>query len=112
MTAQSLLGRPGLQVLRQIAYESGNEQKNRPQFVDINFSVGGKEGIRLPDAMDRIFDGPDGRDELMFTNENIGSSISCRIIVSVPCAGDRHSSSIAFISLKGTVLGRRRNRCV
>ena len=33
------------------------------------------------DAKNERFDGPDGRDDLMFTDGDVGASISCRTIV-------------------------------
>ena len=35
--------------------------------------------------MDMYYDGPDGRNDLMFMNEEIGNSVSCRIIVRPSC---------------------------
>jgi len=48
----------------------------------IDFKVRGKEGMNLTDAANIAeFDGPDYRDDLMFTHGGIGNSISCRIEV-------------------------------
>ena len=41
--------------------------------------------MQLTDALNICFDGPDGRDDLMFTHDSIGNSVSCRIAVSEFC---------------------------
>ena len=40
------------------------------------------EGINLEDALNRCLSHLDGRDELMFGDESIGNSISCRVQIS------------------------------
>lgn len=74
-------GRPNLRRVQQIVYTSGNPQRDWIKLPDISFAVGGVEGIRLTDAMNPFFDGPDGRDGLMFTSGDTGNSVSCRVIV-------------------------------
>ena len=54
------------------------------KLPDIVFKVGGVDGIRLTEAMNIYFNGPDDRDELMFADGNFGSSFSCRIRVCAP----------------------------
>jgi len=49
------------------------------KLPDIVFKVGGVDGIRLTEAMNLYFNGPDDRDQLMFTDGKFGSSFSCRI---------------------------------
>jgi hypothetical protein len=73
--------------VRQKYYEVACKQ-NWDKLPDIVFTVGGMDGIRLTQAMDAYFPGPDGRDLLMFTNGKVGSSISCRINVCALCDGD------------------------
>ncbi|KAF9785328.1 hypothetical protein BJ322DRAFT_1108780 [Thelephora terrestris] len=65
-------------LVRQKKYEVPNKQK-WDKLDDIVFTVRGRDGIELPQAMDTYFNGPDDRDLLMFTNGEVGSSISCRI---------------------------------
>ena len=72
------------------------------KLPDIVFRVGGVDGMKLTDAVNAYFNGPDGRDEFMFTNESIGSSFSCRIIVCSPCDYDFHSYSNSSFSLRDT----------
>jgi hypothetical protein len=55
------------------------------------------EGIRLTDAKDTYFDGPESRDDLMFTAREIGSSVSCRILVRTTYDGS-HCYSTCLIS--------------
>ena len=76
--------------MHQIEYKNGNSQGQWAKLPDIDFRVKGKDGINLPDAMNEHFDGPDGRDDLMFTDGNVGGSISCRTIVSTLHAGSFH----------------------
>jgi len=46
--------------------------------------------MQLTDALNIHFPGPDDRDDLMFTHDSIGNSVSCRIIVRGFC--DRTST--------------------
>jgi hypothetical protein len=78
LTPLPLIGRPDLRLLRQVEYSS--RLSNWFKLPDIYFSVGGKDGINAVDARNASFDGPDGRDDLMFTDGNVGSCISCRMI--------------------------------
>ena len=73
--------RPHLRKVEQISYKCGNVQKGWVTLPPISFKVGGVEGIKLTDAMNLRFNGPDDRDELMFTGGSVGKSISCRIQV-------------------------------
>ena len=78
-----LPGRPELRKVQQEVYVSKNPQKEWIRLPDIDFRVGGVEGIRLTDAKDTYFDGPDDRDDLVFTGGDVGNSVSCRINVGV-----------------------------
>ena len=50
------------------------------------------------DAKNERFDGPDGRDDLMFTGGNVKGSVACRIIVRALCSGDfRPCSSVRLV---------------
>lgn len=79
-TPLTLPNRPDLRLVHQIEYKSGSPQGKLQQLPDINFRVKGKEGINLMDAMNERFDGPDGRDDLMFTDGNVKGTVACRII--------------------------------
>ena len=81
----------------QVQYKPGNVQ-NWAKLPDIVFKVGGVHGIRLTEAMDAYFAGPDDRDQLMFTNGNFGSSVSCRITVCAPRGGKFHNYSSVSLS--------------
>ena len=76
-----LPGRPELRRVQQDVYVSKNPQKEWIRLPDIDFRVGGIDGIRLTDAKDTRFDGPDDRDDLVFTSGDVGHSVSCRIAV-------------------------------
>ena len=65
----------------QVEYKCWNSQGEWAKLPDIDFRVKGEDGINLTDAMDERFDGPDGRDDLMFTDESVKGSVACRIIV-------------------------------
>lgn len=47
----------------------------------IDFKVKGVKGMRLIDAVNLRFNGPDERDEPMFQRGGTGTSVSCRIHV-------------------------------
>jgi len=76
-----LFTRPHLHKVEQDPYESENLQKDWTPLPPIEFKVNGVEGMSLTDAMNRHFDGLDGRDDPMFTDESIRNSVSCRIDV-------------------------------
>jgi len=80
--------RPYLRRVEQVLYESESLQKNWTPLPPIEFKVKGVEGMNLVDAMNLRFDGPDDRDDPMFTDDSIGNSVSCRIDVRGFC----HSS--------------------
>ena len=65
----------------QVLYRCKTQQKGWAPLPSIEFRVQGEEGMSLTDALNIRFDGPDGRDDLMFTHDNIGNSVSCRIAV-------------------------------
>ncbi|KAF9649189.1 hypothetical protein BDM02DRAFT_1945988 [Thelephora ganbajun] len=75
----SLSTRPGLLMVEQIMYESENPQKDWKHLPPITFTVKGREGINLVDAMNPYFSDLDGRDDPMFVDENTGTSVSCRM---------------------------------
>ena len=74
-----LLTHPHLRGVEQVPYESENLQKDWTLLPPIEFKVEGVEGMNLADAMNLRFDGPDDRDDPMFTDESIGNSVSYRI---------------------------------
>lgn len=59
-------------------YSVGRGQWNFNHSGLISFSVNGVTGINMRDALGKCFTGLDGRDDLMFQNENVGTAISCR----------------------------------
>ena len=80
--------RPDFLVVPQITFESENVQ-NWKCLPPIEFTVSPEEGvnlegINLDDALNQRFSGLNGRDDAMFTDENIGSSVSCRMKVRGP----------------------------
>ena len=87
--------RPDLHIAEQILYNRDNPRGGWvPKFHSIDFTVYGREGIKLTDAMNLCFDGPDGRYHPMFTHESIGTSVSCRIEVRGISDSDLHRYSI------------------
>ena len=66
------------------------------------------------DAINPRFDGPDGRDDLMFTQDGIGISVSCRLHVCGFRGGDSivAQSPTCSISSMGTSHGANRDRYV
>ena len=98
--------------MRQAVYECGSTQKNWTKLPDITFRVGGVDGIKLSDAMNPYFNGPDARDEPMFLNGNIGISVSCRLTVCAPCACDFRGYSNGLISLRDTKHVEKQNQYV
>lgn len=76
----SLPGRPDLLIVQQVQYGAGSKQLDWNKLPNIYFNHAGREGVSLVDAMDTYFNGPDGRDELVFTCGNVGVAVSCRII--------------------------------
>lgn len=65
--------------INQPRYVSENSQNNWTPQISVDFSVNGQPGVRLTDALDPHFPGPDRRDDKMFQYSGAGSSISCRI---------------------------------
>ena len=89
-------------------------QKDWVPFPPIDFVVKGNKGMKLTDAMNPRFDGPDGRDDLMFTQDGIGNSVSCRLHVCGFRGGDSivAQSPTCSISSMGTPQGTNRDRYV
>ena len=79
--------RSNLHVVEQVLYRYRAQQKGWEPQPSIEFRVQGTEGIKLTDALNIRFNGPDGRDDLMFTHDSTGSSVSCRIAVRGFCVG-------------------------
>lgn len=79
-TPLSLPSRPELRPVPQVEYKDRKPRGKWVKLPDIDFRVKGKDGINLIDAKNERFDGPDDRDDLMFMDGNVGSSISCRMI--------------------------------
>ena len=95
--------RPHFHIVEQVPYRCGTLQNGWTALHEsIEFKVKGLEGINLIDAMNERFDGPDGRDDNMFTDDRIGNSISCRIEVRGFCDSDFcYHSTTPFDQLKG-----------
>ena len=72
-------------MVEQTVYQSQNVQKVWQPLPSNGFMVveGGRrlEGINLQDALNLRYCHLDGRDDLMFEDESIGNSISCRMEV-------------------------------
>lgn len=83
--------RHDLRMVEQVLYEPWVAQKGWIPLDPITFNVKNVEGIKLTDAMNLRFDGPEGRDELMFTGDRVGNSVSCRIEVRGFCSINLHS---------------------
>jgi len=69
-----------LRVVEQVSYNYDVTQTGWTPLETIDFGVKGVKGMRLIDAVNLRFDGPDERDELMFQS-GVGTSVSCRIHV-------------------------------
>lgn len=68
----------------QMAYGRGRRQWDFNQSKPISFSVNGRLGINMRDALRKHFVGLDGRDNLML--QNAAGAISCRFLVRLfPC---------------------------
>ena len=88
-----------LHIVEQVPYKC-EIQKDWVPFPPIDFKVKGKKGMKLTDAMNLHFDGPDGRDDPMFTQEGIGNSILFRVQVRGFYGGNSVvTQSPCFISL-------------
>jgi len=68
-------------MVEQVPYRCKTQQKGWERHPSIEFRVQGTKGMELTDALNLRFNGPDGRDDLMFTHDSIGNSVSCRIAV-------------------------------
>jgi len=79
--------------VEQDPYYCDTPQKGWIPLPPIDFKDKGKEGIKLTDAMNLRFDGPDGRDDPMFEDGDIGNSVTCRICVRGFCG-----SNLCFFS--------------
>ena len=81
-------------------YNVGRGQWNFKHSEPISFSVNGVAGINMLDALGKHFTGLDGRDDLMFLNENVGTATSCRFQVwslsFTTSAPYRHSRCVEF----------------
>lgn len=67
--------------IEQPRYVCGNSQHDWIPQNPIDFLINGQPGVRLTDALDPHFWGPDGRDDEILRYPGAGSSISCRINV-------------------------------
>ena len=76
--------RPDLLIVPQIKFEPGSVRTWK-RLPPIEFAVSSEginlEGINLDDALNMHFNSLNGRDDAMFTDENIGNSVSCRMKV-------------------------------
>jgi len=76
-----LITGPDLRIVEQEPYRCESAQKGwdplSPRWIDFQADV--LEGIRLTDAIDTRFGHPDDRDDPMFTDLAVGTSVSCRM---------------------------------
>ena len=73
---------PNWRKIPQKAYNYGQKQWNFTQLEPIHFSVNGRRGINMGDALRKMFTGLDGRDDLVL--QDASSAISCRLLVCSP----------------------------
>ena len=69
-----------LRAVLQIKYQCKSVQKNWKPLPSIPFAVRGRDGINLEDALNMCFSF-DGRDDEMFTQDDVGNTISLRMEV-------------------------------
>ncbi|KAF9778395.1 hypothetical protein BJ322DRAFT_496195 [Thelephora terrestris] len=98
-TPSSPPGPSELRIVRQKNYEVACKQK-WDKLPDIVFTVGGVDGMKLTQAMDAYFPGPDDRDLPMFTDGKVGSSISCRINFEGPYKASGEAKQITTSNYK------------
>lgn len=72
---------PHLCIIEQVPYQCDVAQNGWTCLKTIYFKVEGVEGIKLTEAMKLRFSGLEGRDDPMFMNNRVGTSVSCRISV-------------------------------
>ena len=70
-----------LHAVLQTKFKLGITQKDWKPFPPIPFTVQGREGINLVDALNRHWAGLDGRDDAVFTQDGVGNSIALRMKV-------------------------------
>ena len=70
-------------IIPQLPYYAGSKKLSFKQVPTIDFSMGGRPGISLQDALRGNFTSLDGRDDL--PPRGIGGTISCRIQVRFLC---------------------------
>ena len=70
-----------LHAVLQIKYKCENIQEYWKPFPPMPFTVQGREGINLVDALNMGWAGLDGRDDAVFTQSGVGNSISLRMKV-------------------------------
>ena len=97
--------RPDLRAVHQTKYQPGSAQTRWNVLSPVDFIVGGKEGIRLIDAMNLNFSHLDARDDHMFVEECIGSSVSLRIGVRIPSEFARTVAEPSLGLVCGTPIG-------
>ena len=102
-TSESTVSTPHLRRVEQVTYQPLNTQRDWARLPPIYFLVKSREGIKLADALERRFDGLDGRDDPVFADPSIGSSFVCRIDVCDPGDSNFHCySTLHLISSRGS----------
>ena len=71
----------------QRSYDHGRKQWNFKRLESISFSVDGRPGINIGDALRKTFTGLDGRDDPVLTDA--AGAISCRLLVRLPLYSTR-----------------------
>ena len=83
-TSPPLVTAPPLNCIKvpQRNYDHGRRQSGFERSEPISFSVNGRVGINMGDALRKEFTGLDGRDDPVL--QEAASAISCRLLVGLP----------------------------